>query len=81
MFPDYWSDFEAQIPEADRADMVSAYYRKLTSSNELEQIQAAKAWSVWEGRCATLHPNPSVQLGAKKPSRTSTARRRALTRR
>ena len=60
VFPDYWSDFEAQIPEADRADMVSAYYRKLTSSNELEQIQAAKAWSVWEGRCATLHPNPRV---------------------
>ncbi|TNE78958.1 MAG: prolyl aminopeptidase [Gammaproteobacteria bacterium] len=60
VFPDYWADFEAQIPEAERDDMVSAYYRKLTSSNELEQIQAAKAWSVWEGRCATLHPNPRV---------------------
>ena len=60
VFPDYWSDFEAQIPEAERANMVSAYYRKLTSSNELEQIQAAKAWSVWEGRCATLRPSPQV---------------------
>ncbi|HBM50563.1 MAG TPA: prolyl aminopeptidase, partial [Marinobacter sp.] len=35
-------------------------YRRLTSANELEQIQAAKAWSIWEGRCATLHPNPKV---------------------
>ncbi|PCM42821.1 prolyl aminopeptidase [Marinobacter sp. ANT_B65] len=60
VFPDYWLEFEAQIPESERGDMVSAYYRRLTSDNELEQIQAAKAWSVWEGRCATLHPNPRV---------------------
>ena len=60
VFPDYWQDFLALIPASERSDMVSAYYRRLTSSNELEQIQAAKAWSVWEGRCATLHPNPKV---------------------
>lgn len=60
VFPDYWQEFEAQIPESERREMVSAYYRRLTSSNELEQIQAAKAWSVWEGRCATLQPNPRV---------------------
>lgn len=60
VFPDYWQEFEAQIPESERNDMVSAYYRRLASSNELEQIQAAKAWSIWEGRCATLQPNPRV---------------------
>lgn len=60
VFPDYWQDYLAQIPEVERNDMVSAYYRRLTSANELVQIQAAKAWSVWEGRCATLHPNPKV---------------------
>jgi prolyl aminopeptidase (EC:3.4.11.5). Serine peptidase. MEROPS family S33 len=60
IFPDYWQDYLAQIPEVERDDMVSAYYRRLTSANELEQIQAAKAWSIWEGRCATLHPNPKV---------------------
>lgn len=60
VFPDYWQDFLAPIPEAERGDMVTAYYRRLTSANELEQIQAAKAWSIWEGRCATLHPNSKV---------------------
>lgn len=60
VFPDYWQDFLAPIPEAERGDMVTAYYRRLTSANELEQIQAAKAWSIWEGRCATLHPNAKV---------------------
>ncbi|WP_336368422.1 prolyl aminopeptidase [Marinobacter sp. C2H3] len=60
VFPDYWEDFLAPIPEREQGDLVSAYYRRLTSANELEQIQAAKAWSIWEGRCATLHPNPRV---------------------
>lgn len=60
VFPDYWQDFLAPIPENERDDLVSAYYQRLTSTNELEQIQAAKAWSIWEGRCATLHPNPRV---------------------
>lgn len=60
VFPDYWEDFLAPIPESERHDLVSAYYKRLTSSNELEQIQAAKAWSIWEGRCATLHPNARV---------------------
>lgn len=60
VFPDYWQDYLATIPEPERDNMVAAYYRRLTSNNELEQIQAAKAWSVWEGRCATLHPNPRV---------------------
>jgi proline iminopeptidase len=60
VFPDYWEDYLAQVPEDERDDMVPAYYKRLTSPNELEQIQAAKAWSIWEGRCATLHPNPDV---------------------
>jgi proline iminopeptidase len=60
VFPDYWEDYLSQIPEEQRGDLVSSYYEKLTSANELEQIQAAKAWSIWEERCATLHPNPRV---------------------
>lgn len=60
VFPDYWESFIEPIPEAERGNFVEAYYRLLTSPNELEQIQAAKAWSIWEGRCATLHPNQKV---------------------
>ncbi|MBZ0332638.1 prolyl aminopeptidase [Marinobacter sp. AL4B] len=60
VFPDYWQDFQGLVPEEERDDMVVAYYERLISNNELEQIQAAKAWSIWEGRCATLQPNPKV---------------------
>lgn len=57
IFPDYWRDFIQPIAPADRADMVGAYHRILTGDNELTRMAAAKAWSIWEGRCATLRPN------------------------
>ena len=60
LFPDYWESFTAPIPLDKRDDMVSSYYKILISANELERMAAAKAWSIWEGRCSTLDPNPSL---------------------
>ncbi|WP_018015698.1 prolyl aminopeptidase [Teredinibacter turnerae] len=60
IFPDYWKDFIAPIPEAERGDLMAAFYKRLTDSNEIAKMAAAKAWSIWEGRCATLRPNPEV---------------------
>lgn len=60
IFPDYWQDFAKPIAAAERENMVAAYYRKLTSENELECMAAAKAWSKWEGRTSTLHPSKTV---------------------
>ena len=60
IFPDYWADYVKPIPENERHNMISAYYARLTGDNELAKMSAAKAWSLWEGRCATLRPNPDV---------------------
>ncbi len=60
MFPDYWHDYLAPIPAEERGDMMSAYYRRLTGSDQIAQMGAAKAWSCWEGRTATLRPNHQV---------------------
>lgn len=60
VFPDYWEDFLSPIPEAERGDLLHAYHRRLIGKDEIARMAAAKAWSVWEGRCATLHPNKSV---------------------
>lgn len=60
IFPDYWQSYLKPIPEAERGDLLQAYYRHLTSDNEVERMAAAKAWSMWEGRCATLKPSQSV---------------------
>ena len=60
IFPDYWQDYLAPIPEDERGHMVKAYYQRLTGENEIARMQAAKAWSTWEGRAANLHPKESV---------------------
>jgi proline iminopeptidase len=54
LFPDVWEKFLEPIPEAERGALVQAYYQRLTSDDEFTRMQAAKAWSLWEGRTATL---------------------------
>ncbi len=60
LFPDLWEHFIAPIPVAERDHLVQAYYRRLTSTDELERLRAAKAWSMWEGSTLTLESNPAV---------------------
>lgn len=60
IFPDYWQDYLQVIPPSEQQDMLSAYYTRLTSDNEIARMSAAKAWSIWEGRCCTLDPNANV---------------------
>lgn len=60
IFPDHWQEFISVIPEEERADLVSAYYKRLTGDNELARMGAAKAWARWEGQASTLQPNRSV---------------------
>ncbi|MGQ9424991.1 prolyl aminopeptidase [Gilvimarinus sp. F26214L] len=69
LFPDYWEDFQAPIPEEERGDMITAYYRRLTGSNELAKMGAAKAWSLWEGHCSTLRPCHEVVESFADPHR------------
>lgn len=60
VFPDYWQDYLQVIEPEKRGDMVSAYYQLLTGDNEIKRMEAAKAWSLWEARCATLRPNQEL---------------------
>lgn len=60
VFPDYWQEFIASIPEAERSELVRAHYRRLTGADEVARMASAKAWSVWEGRTSTLLPNKHV---------------------
>ena len=60
MFPDKWERFLAVIPEDERSDLITAYRKRLTSSDRAVQLEAAKAWSIWEGETITLLPDPSL---------------------
>jgi len=57
IFPDAWEEYLAPIPPAERGDLVGAYYRRLTSPNEAEQLRCAVAWSKWEASTMYLITN------------------------
>ncbi|MCK9549888.1 prolyl aminopeptidase [Aquamicrobium sp.] len=60
MFPDKWERFIAPIPEEERGDMIAAYRKRLVGSDRTAQVEAAKAWSIWEGETITLLPEPET---------------------
>jgi proline iminopeptidase len=60
IFPDYWQDFLHPIPERERHDLLHAHHRRLTGDDEIARMASAKAWSIWEGRTATLTPKKDV---------------------
>ena len=60
IFPDAWEAYRDHIPEAERGDLLRAYYKRLTSDDKAVQSAAAKVWSVWEGRTSCLIPNAEL---------------------
>ncbi|WP_220475425.1 prolyl aminopeptidase [Sphingomonas cavernae] len=60
LFPDKWEKFVAPIPEAERGTLVEAYRKRLTHADHSVKLEAARAWSQWEGGTITLLPNPAL---------------------
>jgi proline iminopeptidase len=58
IFPDAWEAYLAPIPVVERADLISAYHRRLTSPDEATRLAAARAWSVWEASTSFLRQDP-----------------------
>lgn len=58
LFPDAWEAYVAPIPETERDDLLHAYYRRLTSNDEVERLRVAKTWSAWEGTTLSLESDP-----------------------
>ncbi len=60
VFPEAWRNFAGFVAEAERGDLLSAYYRRLTDPNPAIHMAAARAWSAYEGACSTLLPSPDT---------------------
>jgi proline iminopeptidase len=75
LFPDYWEDYLAPIPEDQRGDLINAYHRILTGKDRQAQLAAAHAWTQWESHTITLLPNAAhLQAHAADDSALAFAR-------
>jgi proline iminopeptidase len=66
IFPDYWEGYKNVIPKEEQSDYITAYYKRLTSTNEQIRVNAAKAWSTWECATSKLIPNDEMISKAAK---------------
>jgi proline iminopeptidase len=60
IFPEAWRAFSGYIPQAERSDLLAAYHRRLVDPDPAVHMPAARSWSVYEGSCSTLLPNPAL---------------------
>ncbi|MGA0544274.1 prolyl aminopeptidase [Brevundimonas sp. VNH65] len=60
LYPDAWERYLAPIPEAERNDLMGAYYRRLTGPDRAERERCAVAWSSWEGETVSVE-GPSAR--------------------
>ena len=60
LFPDAWEHYLAPIPAGERHDLLRAYHRRLLSGDPGERLEAARAWSIWEGSTSRLLVDPNL---------------------
>lgn len=58
-FPQAHQSFVAQIPIAERADLLQAYAKRLFSADPQLSLPAARRWAQYEAACSYLHPRQS----------------------
>ncbi|MFI4869757.1 MAG: prolyl aminopeptidase [Steroidobacterales bacterium] len=67
IFPDLWEQYVAPIPPGERAELMQAYYRRLTSEDAATRATAARAWTTWEGATSFLRTNPAYVAKFENP--------------
>ena len=58
IFPERWERYLAYIPEDERDNLVEAYWRRLDHADPQVRLEAAQAWSDYEGGSTTLIHDP-----------------------
>jgi len=56
--PELWREFAGYIPEAERGDLLEAYWKRLTGEDREQALEAARRWATYEISSCTLLPNP-----------------------
>jgi proline iminopeptidase len=61
--PEAWNRFASGVPELERTDLLSAYYRLVHGANPRHAMSAARAWSTYE----------TAAIGLDRPAAAETA--------
>ena len=73
VYPEEYERYKAMVPDAE--DTVGAYCELLGSDDKAARLEAAKAWSRWEGVMVTVMPDPEgLEEMLDSPSALSIAR-------
>ncbi|MBB6173149.1 proline iminopeptidase [Nocardiopsis mwathae] len=67
LFPEQWEAYLEPIPEDERDDLIGAYARRLNSPDPGVRLEAARAWSMWEGATVTLVPDEEIRAQHADP--------------
>jgi proline iminopeptidase len=60
MAPEAWASFAGFLPEEERGDLLESYWKRLNDADPEVRLAAARSWSMYEGACSTLLPNPEL---------------------
>lgn len=58
IYPEQWQRYLAPIEPHKRGTMVQAYHELLFGEDEMQRLQAAKAWEDWESYLIQFEPQP-----------------------
>jgi proline iminopeptidase len=58
LYPDLYAEFVGLLTPAERSEVMTAYYRRLTSDDAAVRGEAARRWSKWEGATSFLRLDP-----------------------
>lgn len=67
-FPEAAADLAAPIPPDERGDLLGAYHTRLIDPDPAVHLPAARAWSLYEGRCSTLRPSSDIEAHFGDPT-------------
>ncbi|MBU6235295.1 MAG: prolyl aminopeptidase [Alphaproteobacteria bacterium] len=56
VFPEVWERFVKFIPEAERDNILEAYWKRIHGTDDQMAIAASMQWVAYESACATLYP-------------------------
>ena len=59
-FPDQFEPYFNHITVEEQDDLVTAYYKRLTSEDASIRLEAARQWARWEGGIITLLPRETI---------------------